>query len=446
MNENTTQKLVWLIDDDETTLILAEDVLTAHGFSVRTFPNAPGALEAIGAGWPDIIVTDLLMPGMDGFEFCAHLRAIPGGQLVPILVTTSLEDTPSIERAYKEGATGFATKPLNWASEVHHLRFMMLATDTARALQRQTQALEEQIAAKEKAHAALSEMHEQLVEASRKAGMAEVAAGVLHNIGNVLNSINVSATLLRDNLRTSKVIHLAKVSGLMQEHNADLAGFLTTDPKGKLVPPFIIQLADLLQQEHTALQKEYDLLTTNIEHIKAVVTVQQGYARMSGRKENVSLSRLADDTLQINLAGLTRHGIKIVRHYGQAPAVLTDKHSVLQILVNLVRNAQLALAESPRPDKVLVVGIGLGDDRHVQVSVTDNGVGIPPENLAKIFTYGFTTRKDGHGFGLHSGLKAATDLGGRLHAHSDGPGQGAKFTLELPLSVEDHKNRHSQLV
>jgi signal transduction histidine kinase len=443
MNENTTQKLVWLIDDDETTLILAEDVLTGAGFSVRTFPNAPGALGAIRDGWPDVIVTDVLMPGMDGFELCARLRAIPGGQLVPIMVTTSLEDTLSIERAYKEGATGFATKPLNWTSEVHHLRFMMLASDTAKALRRQTEALEVQIAAKEKARAELSEVHEQLVAASRKAGMAEVAAGVLHNIGNVLNSINVSATLLRDNLRNSKAIHLAKVSRLMQEHNADLAAFLTTDPKGKLVPPFIIQLADLLQKEHAALQKEYDLLATNIEHIKAVVTVQQSYACMSGRKENVSLSRLADDTLQINLAGLTRHGIKIVRHYAQTPAVLTDKHSVLQILVNLVRNAQLSLVESARPDKVLVVGIGLGDDRHVQVSVTDNGVGIPRENLAKIFTYGFTTRKGGHGFGLHSGLKAAMDLGGRLRAHSDGPGQGAKFTLELPLPV--HENRTARL-
>ncbi len=178
------------------------------------------------------------------------------GATVPILVTTSLEDTASIERAYKAGATGFATKPLNWTIEVQRLRCMLRAADTAKALSLQTTALKEQIAAKEKAHAELSEMHEQLVDASRKAGMAEVAAGVLHNIGNILNSINVSTTLLRDNLRNSKVLTLIKVSGLMQEHSADLGTFLTTDPKGKLVPTFVIHLAEILQKEHAALQKD----------------------------------------------------------------------------------------------------------------------------------------------------------------------------------------------
>jgi signal transduction histidine kinase len=433
-DEKALRKTIWLIDDDETTLMLAENVLTSAGFSIQTFPDAAGALEAAEDHWPDLIVVDVMMPGMDGFEFCSQLRSIPGGQTIPVLVTTSLEDTASIDRAYAVGATGFATKPLNWTIEVHRLRYMLRAADTSKHLSKQTLALQEQIAAKEKAFAELSELQEQLIDTSRRAGMAEVATGVLHNVGNVLNSINVSATLLRDNLRNSKVLTLIKVGGLLQEHIADIGTFLTTDAKGKLVPPFLIQLAADLQKEHETLQKEYDLLAKNLQHIKATVTVQQAYARVSDQLESVSLRRLVEDTLQINLAGLARHDIQIVRQYAEAPEVLTDKHRVLQILVNLVRNAQIALAESQQAEKRIVICVAPSGDQHVHVSITDNGVGIPQENLARIFSYGFTTRKDGHGFGLHSAISTARDLGGQLKVHSDGPGQGAAFTLELPRS------------
>jgi signal transduction histidine kinase len=112
---------------------------------------------------------------------------------------------------------------------------------------------------------------------------------------------------------------------------------------------------------------------------------------------------------------------------------MLDKHKALQILVNLVSNARRACSDSGRADKRLTLRLASGDGR-VRLSVADNGAGIPAENLTRIFNHGFTTRKDGHGFGLHSGALAARELGGSLLAHSDGVGLGATFTLELPLS------------
>ena len=284
------------------------------------------------------------------------------------------------------------------------------------------------------AAAELDKLNKQLVDTSRQAGMAEVATGVLHNVGNVLNSVNVSTTLIREKLRGSEVASLVKLGGLLQQHEDDLPGFFATDPKGKLVPRFIIQLADHLGAEHKVLQKEQDLLAHNIEHIKEIVAMQQNYARVSGILEPVSIANLVDDALQLNTAGLSRHGVQVLRQYSDVPPVTADKHKVLQILVNLVHNAKYALDESKRPDKRLTVGIGMNGGNRLKVTVSDNGIGIPPENLTRIFSHGFSTRKGGHGFGLHSGANAAKEMGGQLSVQSDGVGQGATFTLEIPLA------------
>jgi C4-dicarboxylate-specific signal transduction histidine kinase len=299
-----------------------------------------------------------------------------------------------------------------------------------------TRELQEQVTAREKAHAELAAAQKDLIKASREAGVAEVATGVLHNIGNVLNSVNVSNNIIQEKLRGSKVLTLGKVRDLLQQHEADLPAFLTADPKGKLVPGFIIQLANNLDHELSLLQAEHQQLTSNVEHIKEIVAMQQTYARVSGSRETLSIASLVDDALQINSDGFERHGIQVVRDYSDVPPVTVDKHKVLQILVNLITNAKYALDESRRPERQLTLKIGTNGNNRLKVAVSDNGIGISPENLTRLFSYGFTTRKTGHGFGLHSGANTAKELGGQLTAHSEGVGKGATFVLEIPLDDE----------
>jgi len=286
------------------------------------------------------------------------------------------------------------------------------------------------------------EMHRRMLTLSRQAGMAEVATSVLHNVGNVLNSVNVSNNLIREKLQGSEVATLVKLGSLLQQHEGDLPAFLANDPKGKLIPHFIIQLAGQLEAEHALLRQEQDQLTRNVEHIKEIVAMQQSYARISGFLEQVSVASLMDDALQINQAGLSRHGVRVVRHYFDMPPATVDKHKVLQILVNLVNNAKYALDESGREDKCLTVGVGRNGKGRFNLTVSDNGVGIPPENLTKIFSHGFTTRKGGHGFGLHSGANAAKEMGGKLGVHSEGVGKGVTFTLDLPMDGSKNNARH----
>ncbi|MFZ0827095.1 MAG: ATP-binding protein [Verrucomicrobiia bacterium] len=296
-----------------------------------------------------------------------------------------------------------------------------------------TRELQDQVTAKERAHTELAQAQRSLMLASRQAGMAEVATGVLHNVGNVLNSVNVSATLLRDQIRKSEIPTLLKTAELIKQKDGDLAAFLTSDPKGKLMPELISQIAGQLQKEQENTSREVDQLAKNIDHIKDIVAMQQSYARVAGVVEEVSLAGLVEDAIQINAAALARHGVKVIRQFEEVPALTVDKHKVLQILINFIRNAKYALDECAQNEKRLVVTIAKTDGERVMIRVEDNGVGIPPENLTRIFSHGFTTRPNGHGFGLHIGALNAREMGGSLSARSEGTGRGATFALILPL-------------
>jgi len=283
-----------------------------------------------------------------------------------------------------------------------------------------------------KLNAELENVRHQLSEASRIAATSEVATGVLHNVGNVLNSVNVSITLLRDNLKKSRLSDVARIAELMRAHQDDLPTFLTVDPKGQRIIDFLGQLAERLASEQVAQTRELDSLQKNLAHIKEIVSIQQNGARISGVTEIVQVSELVEDTIRLNAVSLSRHEVQVVRDFDQVPPLTIDKHKVLQILVNLVRNAKSACEEAAIPRREVKVTVR-NDAGRVKISVADNGVGISAENLGRIFEHGFTTKKDGHGFGLHSGALTAQELGGSLTAYSEGSGRGAVFTLELPL-------------
>jgi signal transduction histidine kinase len=293
--------------------------------------------------------------------------------------------------------------------------------------------LEDEIQERKRMEQDVEKTHKELVAASRQAGMAEVATSVLHNVGNVLNSVNVSATLVSNQVRKSKSANLVRVVELLRKNATHLTQFLASDPRGRQLPDYLAQLSEHLSSEQSSVLDEIQSLKKNIDHIKDVVAMQQTYARVSGVTEKVQLADLMEDALRINQGARSSHNVRIVREYEpQLPDISIDKHRLLQVLVNLIRNAIHACTESEHPDKRLVLSVS-GQPDGVRISIKDNGVGIPAENLTRIFSHGFTTRKDGHGFGLHSAALAAKEMGGTLSVQSDGPGQGATFTLELPF-------------
>lgn len=310
--------------------------------------------------------------------------------------------------------------------------------DLQTVVEERTKHLKAEISERQRVQAEMVDVHRQLLEVSRKAGMAEVASGVLHNIGNVLNSVNVSTTLITERLRNSRHSVLKKMSVMIREHSDDLASFFSRDPRGQKLPEFMSQLSEHISTEHSLTTAEIEALRKNVDHIKDILAMQQKFARVGGVIESVKISALIEDALQIAEAGWSRRPVDLRRDFAQDPVISTDKHKVLQILVNLLRNAKMACDDCEKERKQIVIRTVLAGSL-VRISIEDNGVGIAPENITRIFSHGFTTRKEGHGFGLHSSALAARELNGSLTAGSPGPGLGAVFTLEIPVETVREK-------
>lgn len=286
---------------------------------------------------------------------------------------------------------------------------------------------------------ALDRAQHELVDTARRAGMAEIATGVLHNVGNVLNSVNVSASLVAESVRKSKVANVERVAKLLTENEAQLGQFLTTDPKGKQVPAFLRTLATHLQDEQAQALKELDSLAQSLEHVKVIIAMQQNHAKVTGIHEAMAVVDVVEDALRLNTISFTRHEIRVRREFTAKPTATLERHKVMQILVNLLANAKHALDKPEVKDKTLTVRIAMNGTESVRISVGDTGSGITPETMSRLFQHGFTTKPQGHGFGLHHGALAAKEMGGSLTAHSDGAGKGATFTLEFPLHPPEAK-------
>ncbi|MGD8452561.1 MAG: CHASE domain-containing protein [Phycisphaerae bacterium] len=298
-----------------------------------------------------------------------------------------------------------------------------------------TVALVKDITDRKRAEVELETANRELQDASRRAGMAEVASGVLHNVGNVLNTANVSAQLATDRARQLQVAKLTRVVPLLEEQAAaDEAS--PAAAKNRQIALYLRQLAEHLTDEQANMLQELGALQGSIRHVADIVSMQQTYARDSGVVETFSVNSVIRDALRMSATSFEQLGIAVVVQCPERLKLTTDRQKLLQILVNLIRNANHALQERDEPGRQLTVAATQTDGGRVRTAVIDNGVGIAPEHVARLFAFGFTTKKDGHGFGLHSSALAVKAMGGSLTAHSDGRGHGATFTLELPAEPE----------
>jgi signal transduction histidine kinase len=282
----------------------------------------------------------------------------------------------------------------------------------------------------------LADMNIKLVDASRMAGMADVASGILHNVGNVLNSVNVSVTLLDDTVRRSNAEGVVKIAALLKsksEAEGGLAAFFAHDEKAKKVPDFVDALAKQLSGERGKLGEEIGALRKNVDHIREIVAMQQAYTSKSGVSESLQILDVVNDAAELSIDTKGRGEIEVIRDFDELPILTIDRHRTMQILVNLLRNARHAVRDSHRDDPRITIRVRNRGDRFT-ICVEDNGIGVAAQNFARLFEQGFTTKKDGHGYGLHSSANVARELGGSLTAHSEGAGRGATFTLDLPLT------------
>lgn len=290
---------------------------------------------------------------------------------------------------------------------------------------------------KEKNHQ-LESTKSKLIEVSRQAGMAEIATGVLHNIGNVLNSVNVSANLLEEKIQASNVDRLPQISELLESNLGGLDDFLKNDSKGQRILPYLRELGIQISNQNAESMTELESLRTGIVHIKSVISSQQSFAKPVGIIQLENLVELIDDALEMSDLQIRGLKIEITKKLQVLEPVGIDRHRIMQILLNLLSNAKQAMLGAQQ-DPHLEIVLARKDGNSCLISVTDNGVGIDHKNMNNIFSHGFTTKPDGHGFGLHNSALAAIEMNGSLQCDSAGIDQGATFALTLPLDQVDRR-------
>lgn len=288
------------------------------------------------------------------------------------------------------------------------------------------------ITAQREAEAHDQSMHKMMIEASRQAGMAEIATGVLHNVGNVLNSLNVGAKLLSERLKKSRMDKLCQATQLLKDHLPENPDFFTQDKRGLALPGYLVDLSGYLRDEQSRLDAAVSDMIERIEHIRDMIMLQQSHSTVRTLWEQLDLATVMEDALKLEMdVNIAHQQVQVHRQFADIPPIYSARGLLLQILVNLLANACQAMADKPVNKRKLTLRL-VPNEEKIIISVEDSGCGIHPRHLTSIFTQGFTTKKDGHGFGLHHACLLAQDLGGMLRAESDGLGKGARFILEIP--------------
>lgn len=282
----------------------------------------------------------------------------------------------------------------------------------------------------------LHDLQQKLLLKARQAGMSEIATSVLHNIGNILNSVNVSISLIKESLQNKSLKNFMQAVTLLKE-NASKPNYFSENEKGKLLPDYIETFTKKLLEDDELIKNEIENLNKNIAHIADIVMMQKEISGVYDIKEKINLSDIIE--MAIKMCGFEqKQAISITKNYGDDYFLMIDKVKLLQILVNLIKNAKESLIESNNQNKH--IDIRTYYDKSTEnyfIEIQDNGVGIPEENLTKIFSMGYTTKPSGHGFGLHGSANTAKQLGGSLKAVSKGLNEGACFILQLSEKAGD---------
>jgi DNA-binding LacI/PurR family transcriptional regulator/signal transduction histidine kinase len=286
----------------------------------------------------------------------------------------------------------------------------------------------------------LTAMQQELVETAHKAGMADVATGTLHNVGNVLNSINTSLALIRDIIRNSPLDDFKQANDLLRSHSDDLKGFIANHPKGEKLLQFYFKLEAPFTELHQQISYHINRLMDRISLVNEIIVAQQNYASNIPTLERIDLSNVIDDALKMQSVMLDKYQIKIIRNFKTIPQIMAHKNKLLHILINLFNNAKDAMLDTPEKKRQITLTIEYVN-QEVSLYFTDTGQGIPPEFLKSIFRYGFTTKQEGHGFGLHSCANYMTEMGGSIWAESPGPGKGATMVLQFKVNNDYSSQR-----
>ncbi len=292
---------------------------------------------------------------------------------------------------------------------------------------------------RKKSEAKIAKLQAELIVTAREIGMSDVATFILHNVGNILNSVNVSVNIIEEELHGIYYQRLFEINKILEQNISNLTNYFLYDEKGKMTPIYLNKLITILSKKHKTLYKEIASLTKKLQHINEIMTTQTSFGRQASYYDKINIPEIIDDALKLTTSNdITLQGIVVNKKFYKDLLINADKVKVLQILVNLIQNAKESLNQVRGKNKVKEINIYFNKNiktNSAQIIVEDNGVGIAKNKLTTIFSLGYSTKKYSRGIGLHSSAIAAREMNGKLRVESEGLGKGAKFILTLPLKT-----------
>lgn len=281
----------------------------------------------------------------------------------------------------------------------------------------------------------LEATQKELVEKAHLAGMADIASGTLHNVGNLLNSVKASMETIAGIVANSPSNDFEKANKILREEMESTTALNDQNTRlGKLLRYYLL-LEGSFRESRDTIDENIKRLSEMVNAIGDVISAQQNYAGAGGFSEKVTMSEIVEDALIMQSSSIKRHGISVVRDYHDLPQVTVQKIKLMHVFINLIKNAKDAMLQNPHDKRILTITIHEDSDS-ILVGFSDVGCGIEPQNLTRIFSPNFTTKKGGHGLGLHSSANFLKEMNGKIWAESNGIGTGAKFTCRLAKDTE----------
>ena len=385
---------ILIVDDNINNLQVLSDILQNDGFKVRPALSGELALRAIDAYLPDLILLDVRMPGMDGFETCKKLKSDKHKKTIPVIFISALNEIEDKLTAFRAGAVDYITKPFQSEEVLARVHTQMELAKTRKALTATNQQL--------------VMLMEQLVQSEKLKSLGSLTAGVAHE----LNTPVGNAMLTADAIRTFAL------------------EFIEAQAIGASPPP----IADLL----ATCTEGSELILRNLNRASKLIgsLKEVSVDQISVRRRQINLRNTVNDVITLMSGALNKIPYLITVDIAPELTLETCPGPLEQILENLIQNAIIHGFDGATTGTVSLAAHGTAAGETI-LTVSDTGKGIPPENLKRVFDPFFTTRlgQGGSGLGLHIAYSLTTRiLGGSIGVTSP-PGTGAKFTIILPRTT-----------